>query len=80
MSMSARRQLRLRPLLVVVVVVVVHCGYFSRTSRSIMTSIVGGALARRTLPKMADEKIGLAMTKWWKKKRPVEAEVSLFLL
>jgi hypothetical protein len=45
-----------------------------------MTSIVGGALARRTLPKMADEKIGLAMTKWWKKKRPVEAEVSLFLL
>jgi poly(A) polymerase Pap1 len=26
---------------------------------------------------MADEKIGLAMSKWWKKKRPAEAEVSV---
>lgn len=44
-----------------------------------MTSIVGGALARRTLPLMADEKIGLAMSKWWKKKRPAEAEVGQWM-
>jgi hypothetical protein len=24
---------------------------------------------------MADQKIGLAMSKWWKKKKPAEAEV-----
>jgi hypothetical protein len=46
---------------------------------STMTSIVGGALARRTLPVMADEKIGMAMSKWWKKKRPFDAEVGQFV-
>lgn len=41
-----------------------------------MTSVVGGALARRTLPVMKQERvIGLAMTKWWKKKGPADAEV-----
>lgn len=38
-------------------------------------SMIGGALSR-TRPVMKQERvIGLAMSKWWKKKRPADAEV-----
>lgn len=42
--------------------------------------MIGGAFARSRVLMAAKERHPLAMAKWWKKKRPVEAEVNIFII